>query len=70
LKNKDFTDLSLDEQVEFVGNVLDRLGKYAQMELATETATGLWKERIDFQIQFFQRLQAQLERGSDPKWRR
>ena len=48
LKHREFTDLPYDEQVELVGNALDRLGKYARMELATKTATGLWKDRIEF----------------------
>lgn len=61
LKNRAFTDLSCDEQVEYVTNVLERLNKYIDMQMGTETATTLWKERIAFQIEFFNRLQAQLE---------
>lgn len=61
LKNRAFTDLSFDEQVEYVTNVLERLNKYIDMQMGTETATTLWKERIAFQIEFFNRLQAQLE---------
>ena len=61
LKNRAFTDLSFDEQVEYVTNVLERLNKYIDMQMGTETATTLWKERIAFQIEFFNRLQVQLE---------
>ena len=61
LKNRAFTDLSFDEQVEYVTNVLERLNKYIDMQMGTKTATTLWKERIAFQIEFFNRLQAQLE---------
>lgn len=61
LKNRAFTDLSFDEQVEYVTNVLERLNKYIDMQMGTKTATTLWKERIAFQIEFFNRLQVQLE---------
>lgn len=61
LKNRDFTDLSYEEQVEYVESTLDRLSKYRQMELATKTGTRLWVERISFQIEFFERLKKQLE---------
>ena len=40
---------------------LMNLGKYREMPLATATGTKLWQDRIDFQIQFFTRLKAQLE---------
>ncbi len=61
LKNKSFTDLPYEEQAEYVGNVLDRLNKYKDMEFATKTGTQLWKDRIAFQMEFFERLQAQLK---------
>ena len=63
LKNRSFTDLSYEEQVEYVRNVLERLNKYKEMGLATTTGTKLWRDRITFQIEFFTRLQAQLDFG-------
>jgi putative nucleotidyltransferase with HDIG domain len=64
LKHKSFIDLSYNEQVEYVNGVLDKLNKYMDMEFATKTGTQLWKDRIAFQIQFFQRLQDQLKASS------
>ena len=61
LLDKSFIDLPYEEQVEYVDSVLEKLNKYLEMELATRTATSLWKERISFQTLFFERLQAQLE---------
>lgn len=60
LKNRSFTDLPYAEQVEYVSNVLERLAKYRGMELATKTGTRMWLDRICFQIQFYEKLQAQL----------
>ncbi|HKM42768.1 MAG TPA: HD domain-containing protein [Limnochordia bacterium] len=60
LKNRSFTDLPYGEQVDYVTSVLERLNKYKEMDLATTTGTRLWVDRIVFQIQFFEKLQAQL----------
>ena len=61
LKNRSFTDLPYDEQMKLTNRALMNLGKYREMPLATATGTKLWQDRIDFQIQFFTRLKAQLE---------
>jgi putative nucleotidyltransferase with HDIG domain len=61
LKNRSFTDLPYDEQMKLTDRALMNLGKYREMPLATATGTKLWQDRIDFQIQFFTRLKAQLE---------
>ncbi len=61
LKHRIFIDLPYEEQVGYVANTLERLNKYQRMELATKTGTMLWSDRIGFQIQFFERLQAQLQ---------
>ncbi len=61
LKHKLFTELPYAEQVDHVAHVLGRLSTYQEMELATQTGTTLWRDRIAFQIQFYERLQAQLQ---------
>ena len=66
LKNRSFTDLPLEEQAEYVRNVLQKLSKYNEIEFATKTGTHLWKDRITFQMEFFTRLQAQLDLGTVP----
>ena len=66
LKNRSFTDLPLEEQAEYVRNVLQKLSKYNEIEFATKTRTHLWKDRITFQMEFFTRLQAQLDLGTVP----
>ncbi|NLL49088.1 MAG: HD domain-containing protein [Firmicutes bacterium] len=61
LKRQGFLDLPYEEQVEYVAKVLERLKKYKGIEMATKTGTRLWVERISFQIQFFEKLEAQLK---------
>jgi putative nucleotidyltransferase with HDIG domain len=56
-----FTELSYEEQQRYITETLTRLEKYREMEFATKTATRLWRERIEFQIQFFTRLKAQFD---------
>jgi hypothetical protein len=53
--------LPYEEQLNSVIQTLSRLEKYRILELATKRAAKLWRDRIDFQIQFFTRLKAQLE---------
>ncbi|HHT43343.1 MAG TPA: HD domain-containing protein [Firmicutes bacterium] len=61
LQHRSFLELPYDEQLDFAAQVLQKLEKYRELEFATKTATKLWQERIDFQIQFFTRLKAQLD---------
>jgi hypothetical protein len=61
LSNVSFLTVSYEEQLNSVTDSLSRLEKHRQLEFATATATKLWRDRINFQIQFFTRLKAQLE---------
>ncbi|NMB01933.1 MAG: HD domain-containing protein [Firmicutes bacterium] len=61
LLHRTFTALGYDEQVDHVDQCLGKLDKYKDMEFATATATRLWRDKIDFQIQFYGRLKAQLD---------
>lgn len=56
LSNLSFLTLPYAEQLRSVTEHLSKLEKYRALEFATKTATELWRDKIDFQIQFFTRL--------------
>lgn len=57
----DYKNLSLEKQKEHVDTVLSSLNKYLDYECATRTATLMWKEKISFQLEFYNRLKKQIE---------
>lgn len=57
----DYKNLSLEKQREHVDTVLSSLNKYLDYECATRTATLMWKEKISFQLEFYNRLKKQIE---------
>lgn len=56
-----YKNLSLEKQKEHVDTVLSSLNKYLDYECATRTATLMWKEKISFQLEFYNRLKKQIE---------
>lgn len=59
-----FSNMSHQEQSDYVNRVLAKLNKYMNMKMGTETATAMWVDKVSFQIQFFERLKSQLEWSS------
>lgn len=55
-----FSSMTEAEQHAFLADKRARLEKHRSMPLATETATRLWQERIDYQIGFYDRMIAQF----------
>lgn len=53
--------MTLDEQIEAVKKVTNRLNELIIFEMATETAKSLWQDKIKYQIGFYKRLHKQLE---------
>ena len=60
----DYKNLSLEKQKEHVDTVLSSLNKYLDYECATRTATFMWKEKISFQLEFYNRLKKQIENST------
>ena len=60
----DYKNLSLEKQKEHVDTVLSILNKYLDYECATRTATLMWKEKISFQLEFYNRLKKQIENST------
>ena len=65
LKNMDFHKMTWEEKMEKVTSILDRLNKYRSLNFGTITATEMWKEKVDFQIEFFNNLKEQLNSSKD-----
>ncbi len=61
LKFVEFDKMTLLEKQEKVHSILEKLHRYKQEPLTTKTATQLWISKLDFQIEFYKRLQEQLE---------
>lgn len=55
-----FSEMPLAEKLERVNGTIDKLTRYKEMKLGTETAKKLWIERLDYQLGFYAKLKAQL----------
>ena len=55
-----FSEMPLEEKQNHVNSIIDKLSRYKEMKLGTETAKKLWIERLDYQLGFYDRLKAQL----------
>lgn len=60
LENMSFSKLSLGEKRGHVERTRRQLEKYLDLPFATAAATELWRERIDFYLDFYRRLGEQL----------
>ena len=63
LKYLKFDELTLDEQLDHINKLIPKLKGYCENKFATKTATDMWVDRVTFQIEFFERLKAQLQSG-------
>ena len=62
-----FNEMPLEEKQDRVNSIIDKLTKYKDMKLGTTTAKELWIQRLDYQLDFYARLKAQLENSSTIK---
>lgn len=61
LKNALFDELPYENQLQICTKKIENLQKYLSMEFATATSTNLLKDKLKFQLQFYNRLKHQLE---------
>lgn len=61
LNGSGFLEMPLDEKERYVVQLIDKLSGYREEELATKTATAMWREKLDFQIMFFERMGRQIK---------
>lgn len=55
-----FSEMSLEDKKEKVNSTLLKLNQYYEMKLGTNTATEIWKQKIKFNISFYEKLKEQL----------
>ena len=63
LSRDGFLDLDASAQAAYVEKRLARLREWMDLPQGTRTAEGLWRERLGFQIAFFEKLAKQLASG-------
>lgn len=66
LEKKAYSKMNLTEKKETVSKTLTQIEKYHEMNLATQFATKLWRERIEFYQDFYQKLFLQLKCSEYP----
>ena len=59
-----FSEMSLAEKMEKVTSTIEKLSRFREMKLGTETAKILWLQRLDYYIGFYEKLKAQLENST------
>ena len=55
-----FLEMGFDEKAEYVSARIEKLKKFIDMPMGTQTAEELWHERLGFYIEFFEKLASQL----------
>ncbi|HKM34484.1 MAG TPA: HD domain-containing protein [Lachnospiraceae bacterium] len=55
-----FSEMSLDDKKEKVNSTLLKLNDYHKKRLGTNTATEMWKQKIEFRFLFYEKLKEQL----------
>ena len=56
-----FSKQPIDVQIQYVESMLQTLNEYASYTCTTKTAQTLWLDRIQFQMNYFERLKDQLK---------
>ena len=55
-----FSEMPLQKKQSEVDSIMEKLTRYKEMKLGTETAKKLWLQRLDYQLSFYSKLKAQL----------
>lgn len=61
LSRDGFLDMGSDQKLDYAKPRLEKLRGIIDMPMGTKTAEGLWKSRLSFYIQFFEKLVSQIE---------
>lgn len=56
-----FSEMPLEKKQIEVDSIMEKLTRYKEMKLGTETAKKLWLQRLDYQLSFYTKLKAQLD---------
>lgn len=58
-----FSEMKHDEQMAYVDQKIERLNKLVEMAFGSHAATSMWQERVNYQMDFFNKMKRQLESG-------
>ncbi len=59
-----FSEISLADKREKVVSTIEKLTRFQEMKMGTATAKGLWLQRLEYYIGFYERLKAQLDNST------
>ena len=65
LRRDSFLEMNYEEKTEYLKTKLARLSELRELTFSTKTANELWKERLDFYITFFQKLDNQMKQSKN-----
>ena len=65
LRWQKFNELFLAEKIEKVSTTLEKLNRLKNMNLGTATAKKIWLQRLDFYIEFYEKLKVQFDNSSN-----
>ncbi len=58
-----FSELPLSEQINYTDKRINKLKQLREYPFGTKTGDKMWHEKVDFQLEFFNRLKNQLEKS-------
>lgn len=61
LQYRNYSEMTIDQKIEYVDTMLEKLPKLKELEFATETSKQMWFKKLDFQIEFYNKLKSQNE---------
>lgn len=61
LQYRKYSDMTLEQKVEYVNTTLEKLPKFKDLEFATTTSKQMWVDKLDFQIEYYNKLKNQNE---------
>lgn len=65
LLGQKFNEMPLPEKKAFVESMLEKLGRYKELKLATATANEMWLQRLSDYVSFYSKLKSQIDNSSD-----
>ncbi len=68
LEHNKFSEMSLESKKETVATTIEKLTRFKDMKFGTQAANKLWLQRLDYYIDFYERLRAQLDHSSSVNW--
>ena len=64
LQYQKFSEMSLDEKLENVTTMIDKLTRFKNLNFSTKTAQKMWIERLEYYISFYNKILHQLNNSN------